>query len=146
MRSLAVMPLQSWMRYYVDEESGREENHYPPIKPILHRDGWFWDRIAKREWYEYRGHAFLISNHGNQFRYELALANTRQLSAREVRAYQEILRTRPPKAIRTKIAAALAGDAEVKYLANNRRDALRIGRRFRLYIQQARAASQSSKS
>lgn len=129
MRSLAVMPLQSWMRYYVDEESGREENHYSPIKPILHRDGWFWDRIAKREWYEYRGHAFLISNHGNQFRYELALANTRVLSDREVRAYQEILRTRPPKAIRTRIQAALASDAEVKNLRYISRECLRVGRR-----------------
>jgi len=146
MRSLAVMPLQPWMMYYVDEEDGREENNYPPIKPILHRDGWFWDRLAKREWYEYSGHAFLISSNGSQFRYELALANTRVLSAREVRAYQEILRTRPPKAIRTKIAAALASDAEVKNLANNHRDALRIGRRFRLRLQQARAASQSNNS
>jgi hypothetical protein len=125
-----MLPLQSWMRYYVDEESGREENRYPSYQPILHRDGWFWDRIAKREWYEYRGHAFLISNHGNQFRYELALANTRQLSAREVRAYQEILRTRPPKAIRTKIAAALAGDAEVKNLRDIGRDWLRAVARF----------------
>lgn len=133
-RAVCMLPLQSWMMYYVDEEDGREENHYPPIKPILHRDGWFWDRIAKREWYEYRGHAFLISNHGNQFRYELALANTRQLSAREVRAYQEILRTGPPKAIRTKIAAALAGDAEVKNLRDIGRDGLRAVARFRRFI------------
>lgn len=133
MRSLAVMPLQYWMRYYVDEEDGREESRYPPIKPILHRDGWFWDRIAKREWYEYRGHAFLISNHGKQFGYELALANTRVLSAREVRAYQEILRTGPPKAIRTRIQAALASDAEVKNLRYISREGLRVRRRFLLH-------------
>jgi hypothetical protein len=145
-RSIAVMPLQPWMMYYVDEEDGREENRYPPYQPIMHRDGWFWDRIAKREWYEYSGQAFLISNNGGQFRYELGLANTRVLSAREVRAYQEILRTRPPKAIRVRIQEALASDAEVKFLAGIRRDALRISRRFRLRLQQARAASQSNNS
>lgn len=136
MRSLAVMPLQYWMRYYVDEEDGREENRYPPIKPILHRDGWFWDRLAKREWYEYRGYAFLISNHGSQFRYELALANTRVLSAREVRAHQEILRTRPPKAIRAEIQAALASDAEVKSLRDISRDGLRATLRFRRFMKE----------
>lgn len=136
MRSLAVMPLQYWMRYYVDEEDGREENRYPPIKPILHRDGWFWDRLAKREWYEYSGHAFLISSNGSQFRYELALANTRVLSAREVRAYQEILRTRPPKAIRAEIEAALASDAEVKNLRDIRRNGLRRTLRFRRFMKE----------
>jgi hypothetical protein len=123
------------MRYYVDEESGREENHYSPIKPILHRDGWFWDRLAKREWYEYSGQAFLISSNGNQFRYELALANTRQLSAREVRAYQEILRTRPPKAIRVMIQTALASDAEVKYLSDVRRGASMGAMKARMRLQ-----------
>jgi len=135
MRSLAVMPLQYWMRCYVYEEDGREENSYPPIKPILHRDGWFWDRLAKREWYECNGHAFLISSNGNQFRYELGLANTRVLSDREVRAYQEILRTRPPKAIRTRIQAALASDAEVKYLSDVRRDASMGAMKARMRLQ-----------
>lgn len=134
--TVAMLPLQSWMIYYVDEEGGREENRYPPIKPILHRDGWFWDRIAKREWYEYRGHAFLISNDGQQFRYELALENTRQLSAREVRAYQEILRTRPPKAIRAEIQAALASDAEVKNLRDISRNGLRRTLRFRRFMKE----------
>lgn len=135
-RSIAVMPLQSWMMYYVDEEDGREENNYSPIKPILHRDGWFWDRIAKREWYEYRGHAFLISKHGNQFRYELGLANTRVLSAREVQAYQEILRTRPPKAIRVMIQTALASDAAVKNLSYVCRGALKARLRFQRFMKQ----------
>lgn len=134
-RNISVMPLQSWMMYYVDEEDGREENRYSPIEPILHRDGWFWDRLAKREWYEYRGHAFLISNHGNQFRYELGLANTRVLSAREVRAYQEILRTRPPKAIRVMIQTALASDAAVKYLSDVSRDVRRCAMKARMRLQ-----------
>jgi hypothetical protein len=134
-RSISVMPLQFWMMYYVDEEDGREENRYSPIEPILNRNGWFWDRYAKREWYECRGHAFLISNHGNQFRYELGLANTRVLSAREVRAYQEILRTRPPKAIRVMIQTALASDAAVKYLSDASRDARRGAMKARMRLQ-----------
>ena len=132
--TVAMLPLQSWMIYYVDEEGGREENRYPPYQPIMHRDGWFWDRIAKREWYEYRGHAFLISNDGQQFRYEIGLANTRVLSDREVRAYREILRTGPPKAIRAEIQAALASDAEVKNLRDISRDGLRATLRFRRFM------------
>ncbi len=135
-RNIAVMPLQSWMMYYVDEEDGREENRYPPYQPIMHHDGWFWDRIAKREWYEYRGHAFLISNNGNQFRYQLGLANTRVLSDREVRAHQEILRTRPPKAIRVMIQAALASNAEVKYLSDARRGAMKARLRLQRFMEQ----------
>lgn len=129
-RNICCLPLECWMTYYIDDEDGREENRYSSMPPILHRDGWFWDRLAKREWWEHRGQAFLISTEGKDFLYNLRLANARALSAREVAAYREILRLRPPLDIARRVDSALRLDQEIKYLRSIRRNGLKRRLRF----------------
>lgn len=132
--SLCVLPLNSWMIYYVDDEDGREENRLPRIEPIVRRDGWYYDRkrpIESREWYEYRGQAFITyKGSGDQFLYELSLANAHVLSAREVSAYREMLRLGVPKNLRSAIQDILRKDGEIKNLRDIRLSGLRSYKRF----------------
>lgn len=120
---VSVLPLEWWMTYYVDDECGREENNLEKIVPIMHRDGWYYNRRTKLEWYEYKGQAFIPrnSNSGSMFQYSIQLLNARVLSRREVTAYQEMLRLKPERRIREAIAEVLRLDHENKYLRDLRR-------------------------
>lgn len=130
--TLSILPLQPWMTYYVDFEEGREENRLPRIQPIIKRDGYYYDRKQKMEWYEYKGNAFVThGGHGAQFRYELKLANAHILGVREVLAYQEMLKIGVPKSIRVQIKEILDTSREIVYLRDLRRSSYQIIKRFK---------------
>lgn len=120
---ISVLPLNYWMRYYVDTTSGRAENRCKAITPIFNRDGWYYNRLTKLEWYEYKGFAFIPENSksGEMFKYRMKLLNARVLTTREVAAYKELLRVKPDKVVRDAIKTTLELDQEVKYLRNLRR-------------------------
>lgn len=127
---ISVLPLERWMTYYVDDPHGREENNLVRIPPILNRDGWYFNRRTKLEWYEYKGQAFLPRNSsgGSMFEYHLQLLNAPVLTQREVAAYEEMIKLKPPKAIRDGIKNILRLDGENKNLRDIRRG---YDRRFR---------------
>jgi hypothetical protein len=109
------------MIYYVDDECGQEENGLQKIEPIMHRDGWYFNRRTKLEWFEYKGVAFLPrSESGCMFIYHLRLLNAQTLTQREVAAYEEMLRLKPKKSIRVAISEILEADRENKNLRNLR--------------------------
>lgn len=128
--SISVLPLKSWMTYYVDDEDGIRENTLPPITPIVNRDGWYYDRKRKLEWYEYKGKAFIPRGNPSQFIYCLKLANAKVLTRREIEAYREMLRLPPPRAIRLALQDILRTDSEIKRLREIRLGGLRAYRRF----------------
>jgi len=131
---LSVLPLKSWMIYYIDEEWGVEGNRFPEIQPIINRDGWYYDRRRHLEWFEYRGQAFSISKDGAQFRYELQLANAHRLTQREREAYREVLRLgTAPKAVRTALASLLGSDYELRVLRDIRLEGYRAIERFETF-------------
>ncbi len=117
------------MIYYSDHPSGREENDLKEIPPILHRDGWYYNRRTKLEWYEYRGQAFLPRGSGD-FLYELGLLNAKVLTARELRAYKELLNLKPPKPMREQIIKLLQVNKEIHNLRMIDLNGFRIRERF----------------
>lgn len=125
---ISVLPLEGWVAYTLDNEEDFSESDLKQIEPILHRDGWYFNRRTKLEWYEYKGKAFLprSANGGAQFLYNLKLLNSQVLTAREVEAYKEMLRLRPPKHIRNAIRDVLYYDEQKKYLREIRNSYRRI--------------------
>lgn len=120
---ISALTLQWWMTYYVDSKHGRKENDLKKIDPIINRDGWYFNRRTKLEWYEYKGLAFLPrSGAGAMFLYTLKLLNAQVLTQREVAAYEEMLRLKPKKSIRTVVSEILDTDRENKNLRNIRMD------------------------
>jgi hypothetical protein len=126
---ISVLPLQGWMRYYSDSPYGRQENDLKEIAPILHRDGWYYNRRTKLEWYEYRGQAFLPRDN-KQFVYELGLLNAKVLTARELRAYKELLNLKPPKPMRDQINKLLQVNKEIRHLRMIGLNGFRVRERF----------------
>jgi hypothetical protein len=121
---VSVLTLEWWMTYYVDDECGRKENNLKNIEPIMRRDGWYFNRRTKLEWYEYKGLAFIIprnSNSGSMFLYNIELLNAPALTQREVATYREMLNLKPKKSIRVAIAEILRLDSENKNLRDLRR-------------------------
>lgn len=125
---ISVLPLEGWVSYTLDNEEDFSESDLKQIEPILHRDGWYFNRRTKFEWYEYKGTAFLprSAKGGAQFLYTLKLLNSQVLTAREVEAYKEMLRLRPPKHIRNAIRDVLYYDEQKKYLREIRNSYRRI--------------------
>jgi hypothetical protein len=106
------------MKWTIDEEDGLEwaGDGLVPTTPTFNRDGWYYDRKRKLEWFEYRGQAFRLTKNVTMFQYCVSLAEAKVLSGREVQAYREVLRLRPPKHIRKSIENMLRTDAEIKNL------------------------------
>lgn len=132
--NICCLPLQFYMKFYVDTERGQKENDLLIISPILGKQGWFYDRISKKEWYEYKGQAFLLGD-GKQFVYELSIANTKLLSQQEVKAYRAVLHNNPPKKLKRLITSILRMDEEAKYLIKNRRLAAKFGLKVKKILQ-----------
>lgn len=127
---IVVLPTLPFMRYYIDDEDGREENNLPRIDPIIGHDGWFWDRKKKLEWFEYKGQAFVsYGGTGTQFRYHLKLLNAHALNTREVAALQEVVKLGLPKAITQPIREMLHIDEQNKELRRIRTGYYRSGKR-----------------
>ncbi len=124
---ISVLPLEFWMRHYVDTAWGRAENDQVAMTPIFNRDGWYYNRRTKLEWYEYRGQAF-ITRSQKSFVYELAVLNAKILTTREVLAYKEVMNLRPPRDLAAKIKHILYWDKLIKQFRAN---ALSI-KRFRM--------------
>jgi hypothetical protein len=135
--NICCLPLQYYMKSFVDTERGQKENDLLVIAPILGKEGWFYDRISKKEWYEYKGQAFFLGD-GKQFIHELSIANTKLLSQQEVKAYSAVLHNNPPKKLKRLITSILRMDEEAKYLIKNslmaKKFALRAKKRLQEYL------------
>lgn len=130
---ICVLSLDSWMKYYTDDECGIEERlgskKYHPIPPVFHREGYYWNRLTDTCWYERGGQAFSVPS-SEMFRYKLSLLNARQLSSREILAYREMLHLSVPQPLRKQIMGILYLDSQVKHLRNIRFDYLRFPHGF----------------
>lgn len=129
---ISVLNLQFWMKYWTEEESGIQErkscDHVSSILPIFNRDGWYYNRKTKLEWYEYKGEAFLIKH--QMFSYTLSTFNAKVLTTREVKAYREMINLNPPKHIKSAISKILYEDSNNKSLREIRLNSYRIRRYY----------------
>lgn len=116
---LSVLPLESWMRWMIDEDDGYVAaggDRFVPMSPVLNRDGWYRCRLRKLEWFEYRGKAFQLPPNNQMFQYCVSLADAKVLTTREVEAYREVLRLGAPRHIRKDIQNILYVDSQIKEL------------------------------
>jgi len=75
--TLKVLPVEYWMELH-DIDS----DELPEIAPILNRDGYFYETVSKRCWFEFNGRAFDLEKN-TQFLFELELLNHKRLSTEE---------------------------------------------------------------
>lgn len=66
------------------KEEGLEQ-----IEPTFRRDGWYYDRLQRRCWYEWRGTAWRAER--SQFEYELEMLQSRILEREEVKAIRTLI-------------------------------------------------------
>lgn len=76
--TLKVLPLEYWMEH---------DSNFPEITPVLNRDGYFYETVSKRCWFELGGKAFDLERN-TQFLFELELLNHKPLSVEEVNAFK----------------------------------------------------------
>jgi hypothetical protein len=76
--TLKVLPIEYWMELHDSDE-------LPEIAPILNRDGYFYETVSKRCWFEFNGKAFDLEKN-TQFLFELELLNHKPLSIEEINA------------------------------------------------------------
>jgi hypothetical protein len=76
--ALKVLPIEYWMELHDSDE-------LPEIVPILNRDGYFYETVSKRCWFEFNGKAFDLEKN-TQFLFELELLNHKPLSTEEINA------------------------------------------------------------
>jgi hypothetical protein len=76
--TLKVLPIEYWMELHDSDE-------LPEIAPILNRDGYFYETVSKRCWFEFNGKAFDLEKN-TQFLFELELLNHKPLSTEEINA------------------------------------------------------------
>ena len=82
--TLKVLPVEYWMELHVDyPEMAQDE--LPEIAPIINRDGYFYETVSKRCWFEFNGKAFDLEKN-TQFLFELELLNHKPLSIEEINA------------------------------------------------------------
>jgi len=115
---ISCLPVEYYMKYYVDTPDGREENDNKKIEPIIGVDGWFYNRKLKFEWFEYKCEAYGLKSNGSQFKYQMFLHNVKILTRREVEAYTEVLRLKPSKQMARQILNLLSANSEVSNLRN----------------------------
>lgn len=78
--TLKVLPVEYWMELHYSDE-------LPEIAPILNRDGYFYETVSKRCWFEFNGRAFDLEKN-TQFLFELELLNHKRLSTEEINAFK----------------------------------------------------------
>jgi hypothetical protein len=83
---LKVLQLENWMK------SNLSGMNYVEIKPPIHRNGWYLERMSKRCWFEVDGKAYQCPNQ-EQFEYVLSLLNHRPLTQRQVTAIKTLRNT-----------------------------------------------------
>ena len=83
--TLKVLLVEPWMELRVNFPELFGNDDLPEIKPILNRDGYFYQTVGKRCWFEYKGKAFDLKKN-TQFLFELELLNHKSLSTDEINA------------------------------------------------------------
>lgn len=83
--TLKILPLESWMKFHVNCPEFFSNDDLREIKPILNKDGYFYQTVGKRCWFEYKGKAFDLEQN-TQFLFELELLNHKPLSTDEINA------------------------------------------------------------
>jgi hypothetical protein len=84
--TLKVLPLAYWMELHVNFPDIAQDE-LPEIAPILNRDGYFYETVSKRCWFEFNGRAFDLEKN-TQFLFELELLNHKPLSTEEINAFK----------------------------------------------------------
>jgi len=67
------------------------EDKFERLTPVFNRDGWYYDRLAKRSWYEWKGTAWTNKGCADQFLYELSQHDARMLEPAEVKAIRTLM-------------------------------------------------------
>ena len=71
------------------------------VDPVFHREGWYYDRIKKFSWHEYKGRAWTNNGDTRMFLYEIDKLNFRLLETPELKALKTLFvyGNLPPKVI-----------------------------------------------
>ena len=99
---LKVLPLPSFFFYLHWELRSKKRvcqelrsQKFVQIKPIIGKDGWFYNRISKHSWYEWKGFAFQAD--AKQFLFELKCLDVGLLEQRLVDAIKIVISSRKDK-------------------------------------------------
>jgi hypothetical protein len=84
--TLKVLSVEYWMELHVNCHEIASDK-LPEIAPILNRDGYFYETVSKRCWFEFNGRAFDLEKN-TQFLFELELLNHKRLSTEEINAFK----------------------------------------------------------
>lgn len=127
---LKRLNLDNWMKFFSHERI--LEEGYIELKGalILNRDGRYYNRLGKIEWFEKSGKVYIKScemHCQSSFEYELSLLNHSFLSAQQVKELKHIVTTLPKA--NKKIKQELSNLLYIDYNAKNIRNLYRSNRK-----------------
>lgn len=111
-----------WMRQQFTDPDPSIEKELTVIAPVIGRDGWYRDRRKNVSWLEYQGQARMERSGNPMFAYRMRRLCSAWLTSKEVAAYRELLRLKPPRQIRKALSEILDLDQEKKELREVRRN------------------------
>lgn len=84
-----------WWMEYSDHEDLIVSERCIEIKPIFGKNGYYYDRLEKREWFEVNGRAYANPRSNTMLLYELSLLNATEFTAQQVNEMVHLITTLP---------------------------------------------------
>lgn len=85
MRHLKCLELQSWMEWEWLEQDDGLMKRLQKIEPIMNRNGYYYDRLKKKCWFESEGLAFEV--HTSNFKYTFENLDHKPMTSSVYSAY-----------------------------------------------------------